>query len=235
MRIYENFTEAFSEIKRDVAEMGINISTKTMQNKDIIGEEDFETLEIQDYQYKITHPKISEVPATQPWAKMEWEERVYGITGSPVNPGIAWEARTDIWEEFLVPGRVPEDEMQFDYTYSERFNICAKVNAIILRLQRDIYSRQAYINIWGSEDCIDRYPPIRQPCSLGYLLQYRGDALNMMYYMRSCDLSTHFYNDIYLALQLQYYVADAVGVVPGTFGQNIASLHVYKKDVADVF
>ena len=40
MRIYMNWNEAYEEIKRDLAEMGINVYPKTMQDKYVEGNED---------------------------------------------------------------------------------------------------------------------------------------------------------------------------------------------------
>lgn len=57
----------------------------------------------------------------------------------------------------------------------------------------------------------------------------------MKYTMRSCDWATHFQNDVYLAMKLQHHVAHSADIEPGHFCQDLGSLHVYQKDVADVF
>ena len=51
MRIFMNFNEAKEEIKRDLAEMGIVVKPKTMQDKIIEGNEDYETKELQNYSF----------------------------------------------------------------------------------------------------------------------------------------------------------------------------------------
>jgi thymidylate synthase len=53
--------------------------------------------------------------------------------------------------------------------------------------------------------------------------------------MRSCDFHTHYANDVALASILLHYVAKKVDVPVGTFTHFVGSLHVYAKDVADVF
>ena len=53
--------------------------------------------------------------------------------------------------------------------------------------------------------------------------------------MRSCDFSTHFANDVYLAIKLLEYVAELTGYEVGNFTHTIFSLHIYKKDLKGVF
>ena len=57
----------------------------------------------------------------------------------------------------------------------------------------------------------------------------------MHYVMRSCDFNTHFVNDVYLAIKLLEYVANEVGMEVGSFTHTMFSLHVYKKDLKNVF
>jgi thymidylate synthase len=53
--------------------------------------------------------------------------------------------------------------------------------------------------------------------------------------MRSCDFSTHFPNDVYLAIKLLEYIAGITGYEVGSFTHTIFSLHVYRKDLKEVF
>lgn len=237
MRIFNDYDEAFSEIKRDLAEMGINVHTKTMQNKNIENDDNYSTKELQFYSYRILDPlnpnKISQLfqrLPNKPWAIKEWDERKAGIEGNPVNPGEAYKLREYIWNEFL------NEEGKFDYSYSERFAMNDQVQKVIEALKRDNLSRQAYITIWKPEDSSYLGTAIsRVPCSLSYLFQYRQGRLNMEYSMRSCDFNTHFPNDVYEALCLMSYVSEKTGLPVGDFIHHIASFHVYKKDIKDVF
>jgi thymidylate synthase len=51
--------------------------------------------------------------------------------------------------------------------------------------------------------------------------------------MRSCDIYTHFCNDVYLSIRLLEYVAEKVGMKVGNFQQTVFSLHAYRKDFED--
>jgi len=227
MRIFQNFSEAFGEIKRDLGEMGIPIHTTTMQDKNIEGDESYATVELQDYIYKVTAPDFQDLSPVQPWADEEWCERLAGCLGTAINPGEAYKLRPDVWDEFLRDGK-------FGYSYPDRLAEEDKVLSIIKRIGQDPSSRQLYLPMFKSEDC-NHFGSIRVPCSLGWHFQIRGGKLNMMYFMRSCDFSTHFQNDVYLAHMLQTFIAKETGYPVGTFGQYMASLHVYQKDIADVF
>lgn len=239
MRFFVDFNEAKSEIKRDLKEMGLRTHTKTMQDKDISLDTNFETYELLNYIYTIVDYTTKGLEPVQPWANLEFEERMQGVHGSPVNPGEAWKTRADVWEEFL---EVPTDNdgkeigpPRFSYTYSQRFNSAQQFDHIANRLRIDPLSRQLYASVWQAHNDIQNLGTHRVPCSLGYLFQCRHGKLNVTYFMRSCDLFTHYDNDCYLAIRLRDRIAEWVGLEPGTFTHYIGSFHVYQKDVEEVF
>lgn len=232
MRIYMNWQEAFEEVKRDLAEMGIIVKPKTMQDKVIEGNSDYETRELQNYCYTILNAKsLDVIGVTQPWADEEFKERVCNPfeSGNFINPGNAWELRKDIWTEYMHDGKMA-------YTYNERIWQNDQLTKIIKRLKEDHDSRQLWLSIWDPNSDTDKLGGIsRVPCSLGYNFQFRDGKLNMHYLMRSCDFKTHFTNDVYLAIKLLEYVSKEAGLEVGNFTHTMFSLHVYKKDVEGVF
>ncbi len=226
MRFYINFKEALSEIKRDLAEMGIDVHPQTMQDKYVANNPDYATKELQNYCYTVLDAvsHVDELEPSQPWAAVELRERLSGI---PVNPGKAWTYRPEVWQEFLHDGR-------FAYTYSER--MFWQLGTIINELRTHPDSRQLWLSIWDpGRDILQLGGHGRVPCSLGYLFQLRKSRLNMTYFMRSCDYVTHFRNDVWLAVKLLEHVAQEVGTKPGDFTHFIGSFHVYAKDVKGVF
>jgi thymidylate synthase len=228
MRIYMNWKEAYEEVKRDLAEMGIIVHPKSMQDKVVEGNEDYATRELQNYCYTILNAKSSDVEGViQPWADMEFTERV-DYHGN-VNPGEAYKTRPEVWNEYMHNGK-------FAYTYNERFYRNEQLPKIIDRLREDHDSRQLWLSVWDCNEDPDKLGGIsRVPCSLGYNFQFREGKLNIHYVMRSCDFNTHFPNDVYLAIKLLEYVADRCEMKVGNFTHTMFSLHVYKKDVSDVF
>lgn len=241
MRLYLNWNECVEEVKRDLAEMGILVKPKTMQDKKVEGNPDYFTKELQNYSYCLLNPNPKKVTnVVQPWADAEFEERVkdpfirdkfgYPIADPVfVNPGNAWELRKEVWTEYLHNGK-------FAYTYNEMIWKNDQLNKLITALKSDHDSRQIWISLWNPEKDPDFLGGIsRVPCSLGYGLSIREGKLNMHYVMRSCDFVTHFTNDAYLAMKLQAWIAEKVGVPVGTFTHTMFSLHVYQKDVKDVF
>lgn len=231
MRLYVKAEEAFEEIKRDLAEMGIWVRPKTMQDKIIEGNPDYETTELQNYSYTILNAKSSEIPnVTQPWADAEFQEWITKpVDGKFINPGEAWKLRNDVWDEFLHDGK-------FGYTYNELIWNNDQFTKIVNRLKEDPDSRQLWISLWDPTRDPDLLGGVsRVPCSLGYAFQVREGKLNMHYVMRSCDFSTHFANDVYLAIKLLEYVAELTGYEVGNFTHTVFSLHIYKKDLKGVF
>ncbi|MBP3920442.1 MAG: hypothetical protein J6D28_02635 [Bacilli bacterium] len=240
MRIYMNWEEAYEEVKRDLAEMGILVKPKTMQDKNVEGNSDYETKELQNYCYTLLNAKSSEITGViQPWADAEFEERIFAPSISwvengvrkykTINPGEAWKLREDVWKEYMHEGKMA-------YTYNERIWQNEQLEKIITRLKEDHDSRQLWLSIWDPNTDTDKLGGVsRVPCSLGYNFQFRDGKLNMHYVMRSCDFNTHFINDVYLAIKLLEYVAKEVGMEVGSFTHTMFSLHVYKKDIENVF
>lgn len=224
MRIYKNFTEALGEIKRDLAEMGILVHTQTMQDKIIANDPEFETLEIQNYLYTVTDTNLDHLSPSQPWADMEFVERVSGVK---FNPGVAWLERKEIWDEFL------EEDGKFSYTYPER--MAEQIHGIIEELKVHPDSRQLFLSIWNPSIDIDRLGHRRVPCSLGYHFQKREGRLNITYLQRSADFITHFQNDLYLAVKLLKHIAQEAECEAGMFTHWVGSLHMYRKDAKGVF
>lgn len=233
MRIFINAAEAFEEVKRDLCEMGIDVKPKSMQDKNIEGNPDYFTKELQNYSYSILDAKPEEVPGViQPWADAEFEERVHEIDPvmlNYINPGEAYKLRPEIWNEYLHDGK-------FGYSYNERIMQNDQLNKIIERIKQDPHSRQLWLSLWNPDiDPTNIGGKVRVPCSLGYNFQVREGKLNIHYIMRSSDFATHFSNDVYLAMKLQKYVAEKTGYSVGSFTHTIFSLHVYHKDIEGVF
>ena len=158
MRFYENFTEAVSEIQRDLAEMGVLIRPKTYQDRLVEGNPDYDTLELDNYVYCVLNPDPKHLTSTQPWADAEFEERTCGCA---INPGIAWRLRQNVWETFLCPV-----EGKFAYTYAERFSRNNQIDRIIKRLRRDPESRQLFLSMWEADDITKIGGVSRVPCTL---------------------------------------------------------------------
>lgn len=232
MRFYMNASEMYEEVKRDLAEMGIEVHAKTMQDKDVEGNPDYETKELQNYSYCLLVSDLEDLannlPLTQPWCELEFNERI-DEEHWPVNPGNAYKANEEVWNEFLHSGK-------FAYTYNDRIWRYGQLRAVIDRIKEDPDSRQLWVSIWDTfADIRNLGGKSRVPCSLGYGFQVRKGKLNMHYVMRSCDFATHFPNDVYLANKLLHWVAEQTGYEAGTFTHTIFSLHVYNKDVKGVF
>ena len=227
MRIYQSFTEALSEIKRDISEMGIDVHTSTYQNKYIGSDPEMATKEVQNYIYTVIEPEGKDLNPSQPWAEVEFAER---IASSWINPGEAYKLRPEVWDEFINPptGR-------FDYSYNERIGNCNQLEEIIYTLTCDPNSRQCFLSVWQPTDANKLGGFGRIPCTLGYQFQIREGKLNITYLQRSADFATHFNNDLYLAWKLQKYIAERLNVPVGVYTHWIGSLHVFKRDIKGVF
>lgn len=238
MRIYGNSYELMSEMGRNLWEMGAVVKPKTYQNKVIEGKDEFITKELICEQYCLTSLPDEDTlftfdPRSKDWTNAEFEERVDNEDANyPVNPGIAWKLRKDLWEQFL-------NDNQFDYTYNERirYQFGKKGNnldLVINQLKGDHQTRKAVLPIYGLRDVSSIDGTGRIPCSMYYdflIREVNGvEQCNITYHQRSADYVTHFGNDVYLAWKLMEFVANEVGVKVGYLYHTIDSIHSYKKD-----
>lgn len=234
MRIFADLKEAQNEIKRDLAELGVEVHTETMQDKWIADKPEFATMELQNYVYQVLKPIPKDLDGVHwEYVDQEFEDRLVGDR----NPGKSWRKRPEVWEEFLEVdlgeggGRGPS---RFSYTYSQRMG-GRHLQKLIDQMTARPNSRQMWLPVWWPID-EERRGERRVPCSLGYWLVRRAGLLHMTYVMRSCDFATHWPIDVSLAVMIQRYIAQEVpNTKPGTFTQFIGSFHIYKKDVAGVF
>ncbi len=228
MRIYQNCMEMLSEVHRDLFEMGQTVKPRTMQDKNIEGNEDFETLELSSYPFAIESPldideMIQHRGLNIEWCRRDFEERT---STADINPGEAYKLREE-WEEFVHGGK-------FAYTYNER--LIYQLRETIKLLKFDPDTRQAVITIYeGGKDVHNRGGIKRVPCSMYYQFMVRNGALDCVYTMRSSDFMTHFPYDIWHAVMLQNLIAKEIGFPAGKLTFFSGSLHAYKKDVPKTF
>ena len=245
MRVFDDAYELMSELRREVWEMGAIVTPKSMQNKNIEGDINYETREVLNYSYcllSLGHEEYlfngtqTDIESTKKWAIAEFNERV---DPRGLNPGEAWKIRKEIWEEFLVNGK-------FDYAYGERLNFCpggesedvkGNLQRVINELLRNPDTRQGIIPVWDLEkDVAYIGGRKRVPCSMYYQVIIRNQQVHLIYNQRSADVVTHFGNDVWLAWQLKEYIRGVLRskglkeLKQGYLYHNIASLHSYRKD-----
>lgn len=230
MRIYRSCKEAASETKRELKELGTIVNLHTMQDKNVENNPDYQTMELIGYSFMITNtddkeelPKSFNKESEINWAEAEFQER---IGQQELNPGEAYKLRS-VWSEFIHNDKL-------SYTYSER--IGSQVEKIIEMLKNNPSSRNAIVSMWDRQIDIDNIGgKKRVPCTMYYQFLIRNNKLNLIYNIRSNDVITHWCWDVYLAVKLQEYVADRLGLEKGWFIEQCGSLHAYNKDLTGIF
>lgn len=206
--------------------------------------------EITDYSFQAPIPPTidelqRQVAPNLPWAEDHFQERV---SGQPLNPGEQfknWPFFDKKWFEEKIQ---TEPGFKFTHTYMERYwpprelmgirYRYGDLNDVIDLLEREPYTRQAYLPVWFPEDtgAVHRG---RVPCTLGYLFLLREGRLSITYYIRSCDFFRHFQDDIYLTARLLQYVLLKLQqrnpafwneVRTGYLTMHIGSLHIFEPE-----
>ena len=173
-----------------------------------------------------THPNL-------PWAEEHFGERVGGLPLNPPPSHVRW--------PFAQANNADHTQLgQFSHTYPERMwpkhagdgfpdgirYPLGDLEDVVQLLKRSPYTRQAYLPIWFPEDT-GAVSNQRVPCTLGYHFLLRGDALKIVYYIRSCDFFRHFNDDVYMAGRLCQWMAHAIGAKPGRLVMHISSMHIF--------
>lgn len=190
-----------------------------------------------------------------PWAEDHFHERV---SGEPLNPAPSflhwpWHSSTyardhageaDVfdhtyperfWPVHANPDKIPHGQMMvrkgIRYDYGD-------LRDVVEQLKRDPFTRQAYLPIFFPEDT-GATQGQRVPCSLGYHFIRQRECLDVHYALRSCDLTRHFRNDLYLTVRLLQWMCAQVRhpapeepwPIPGTVYMTIHNLHVFEPDM----
>jgi len=182
---------------------------------------------------------VKEVKPNLPWADDHFEERV---SGKPLNPPPSNE-----WWPFAQSGNKQfKADKKFSHTYPERIwspyrkGIRFKygdMDDVIDLLEREPFTRQAYLPIWFPEDTGAHHKE-RVPCTLGYHFIRRDEWLHMFYFIRSCDYIRHFRDDIYMAMRKARFILDELqkrnkdwaDVKLGIYDMKIVSLHCFASE-----
>jgi thymidylate synthase len=162
-----------------------------------------------------------EVRPSEPWAELQFQERV---AGEPLNPGETFKQ----WPWYRGNVETHKEQGQFSHTYMERYwpryiqpsdasytgpdrqgirYRYGDLNDLVTLLAREPYTRQAYLPVWFPEDTGAHHGE-RVPCSLGYHFMLREGKLHCAYFIRSCDFLRHFRDDVYMTARLVQWVLD---------------------------
>lgn len=185
-----------------------------------------------------------------PWAEDHFQERISGVPSNPGNTYTYWTYYQE--KEYRAGGK-------FTHTYMERFwpkfagvnykELGTKGNEgirypygdfldVIKHLIENPSSRQAYLPIWFPEDTGVLHGG-RVPCTLGYLFNIRKGYLHCSYYLRSCDYTRHFKNDVFLAGRLMQHIASVlkdhgIEIKMGQLKMDIESFHIFQSDLYEI-
>jgi len=241
---------AISWAKDELCYHGYTVKTEKWQG--ISAPDDmWETLNIsfQFFMPDTVEELAKEVEPNLPWADEHFDERVGGIPYNPPPSHVNWPFAQKNNKQF-------GGETKFSHTYPERIwpkyagnDKSNKINHgirfdygdfndIINLLNKEPYTRQAFLPMWFPEDTGVVHNE-RVPCSLGWHFIRRDNNFHVIYYIRSCDYRRHFRDDIYMAARKLLYVLDKLkkqspenwgNVKPGYFTMHITSLHCFNKE-----
>lgn len=141
--------------------------------------------------------------------------------------GVVWEQGIPYVDEFHF-GRMRHENHGIRFPYGD-------LEDLVEQLIKNPQTRQAYLPVWFPEDT-GAVQGQRVPCTLGYHFLIRRDKLDIVYYIRSCDLLRHFTDDVYMAMRLAQFVAGKLterghpAIRANALVMHISSLHYFRGD-----
>ncbi|MBM3194161.1 MAG: thymidylate synthase [Chlamydiae bacterium] len=229
MKVYENFTEAYVDIVKDVYTNPEFISTpRGMKVKEILG-----------YQFRILNPRnrIPYVPGRELSVHYMIAELLWYLSG---NDSTEWISNySAFWS------KISDDGKTANSAYGARIfkphsRIAASVDEawtqwdyVVNELKNDPDSRRAVVHIRSPQDSI--LAGLDVPCTLSLQFFLRNDKVHMTVSMRSSDVILGLSYDVpaftifqeLLALQLTQELGRPIGL--GSYTHLSASLHLYER------
>lgn len=243
----------------DVMQSGLEVEVGEWQSQSVRDNPEMISRELMHVNFWMEIPKYAEdlqqklsETLSLPWAEDHFLERVSGLPLNPP-PSEAWwpyaragNAEHKIGEKFhhTYPERIwpklayfgPQTQEEAE-KYEEGYSLFGirygygDLMDVVNQLQKNPLTRQAYLPIWFPEDTgACGVTGQRVPCTLGYHFLCRRGKLDIVYYIRSCDLLRHFTDDVYMAARLCQWVAERIDVMPGNLVMYISSLHIFRGD-----
>lgn len=229
MKIYDNFTEAYVDILKDVYTQPEFISSpRGMMVKETLG-----------YQFGIINPRnrIPYVSGRDTSIHYMIAELLWYLSGTDSTEWIS--NYSSFWSRISDDGKIansaygarifrPHDRIAGDIN-----STWSQWNYVINELKSDPDSRRAVIHIRSPKDSL--LATLDVPCTLSLQFFLRNDKVHMIVSMRSSDAIFGLTYDIpaftlfqeLLALQLSNELGRPIGL--GTYTHLSASLHVYEK------
>ena len=229
MKVYENFTEAYVDIVKDVYTNPEFISSpRGMKVKEILG-----------YQFRILNPRnrIPYVPGRELSVHYMIAELLWYLSG---NDSTEWISNySAFWS------KISDDGKTANSAYGARIfkphnRIAANVDEawtqwdyVVNELKNDSDSRRAVVHIRSPQDSI--LAGLDVPCTLSLQFFLRNDKVHMTVSMRSSDVILGLSYDVpaftifqeLLALQLTQELGRPIGL--GSYTHLSASLHLYER------
>lgn len=108
--------------------------------------------------------------------------------------------------------------------------VSMQMSAAIRRLIDDPDTRQSVVTIWDPLHDLMQEGRKDLPCTLSFTFSVRDDKLNMSTHMRSNDLWWGWSYDLFQFTQLQWTVANFLGIDAGSYTHYADSFHLYDRD-----
>lgn len=124
-----------------------------------------------------------------------------------------------------------ENDVAFG-AYGARWKKYDQLEHLIKVLRQSSNSRQAVMTMWAGSDLLHAVTGEHKdlPCTLSLQFLIRDNRLHLIATMRSNDAWLGLPYDVFAFTCLQWLVASALQIEPGTYTHQVGSMHLYEKN-----
>lgn len=213
MKTYQNFTEAYPEIIRDVLENGKQTAPRGMPIKEITG-----------YSFR-----LESMDKSVPLQKARKVNYKFAVIEGLLN--ILGEYPKDIVLMFNknLGSFINPTTDQWNGAYAPR--IVDQLSVVIEALRKDPDTRQAILSIYKADDTIRSVKPspdsLDIPCTISLQFLIRDGKLNMITTMRSNDVLWGLTYDVNQFIMIAKAISCILGIPTGFYQHQAGSMHSY--------
>lgn len=203
---------------------GYVCENRTGINTTAIPSYNFGSLKVDD----TTFPLISTKTTHMKSIAVELEGFIKGI----IDKSWYTDRKCNIWNEWHNPKSEDTNDLGKIYGYQwNNFNGVNQLEILMNKLKNNPQDRRMMVSAWNPSELDEMALP---PCHYGFLLNYMGGKLHLVWDQRSVDTMLGLPFNIASYALLLKIICNVTGYVPGTISGSLKNVHIYENHMEGI-